>query len=80
VSLNIALSSFILGIFQPYAAWRGTKYKPEGGYKLACKLITSNLILYDDILAEEAKKCLLASLSKKTWDKYNSAWNAFKKF
>ncbi len=80
MSPNIALSSFILGIFQPYAAWRSTKYNPEGGYKLASKLITSNLIPYDDILAVEAKKCLLASLSRKTWDKYNSAWNAFKKF
>ncbi len=72
--------SFILGIFQPYAAWRRTKYNPEGGYKLASKLITSNLITYDANLAVEARKCILASLSRRTWEKYNSAWNAFRKF
>jgi hypothetical protein len=76
----MALSNHILGIFQPYAAWHKTKYNPEGTSNFANQLIASSLIPYDDNLAAEAKKCIMASLSRKTWAKYNSAWNAFKKF
>jgi hypothetical protein len=73
-------SVYFLGTFQPYAAWHKTKYNPEGANNFANQLIASSLIPYDDSLATEAKKCIMASLSRKTWAKDNSAWNAFRKF
>jgi hypothetical protein len=60
------LSDHIPGIFQPYAAWHKTKYNPEGTSTFANQLIASSLIPYDDNLAAEAKKCIMASLSRKT--------------
>ncbi len=38
------------------------------------------LIPFSSSLTAEANKCIMAALSRSTWAKYGSAWNAFKKF
>jgi hypothetical protein len=62
------------------AAWDKTKYSCTGNYKLAQALALKNTVPYSSKLTAGATKCISAALSRNTWSKYNSAWNAFKKF
>ncbi len=69
-----------LGQKTPKAAWGRAKYNDSGNYKLAHILATEDAVPYISKLSAEASKCISAALSRNTWSKYCSAWNAFKKF
>jgi hypothetical protein len=62
------------------AARGSSKYSSTGNYKLAHILVPSNTVPYSSELTTKANMCITAALSKSTWAKYCSAWNAFKKF
>ncbi len=64
----------------PIAAWGKTKYSCTGNYKLAQTLALKDTVPYSSKLTAGANRCISAALSRNTWSKYNSAWNAFKKF
>jgi hypothetical protein len=68
------------GLKVPKAAWDRAKYNGSGNYKLAHILATEDAVPYSSKLSAEASKCISAALSRNTWSKYCSAWNAFKKF
>jgi hypothetical protein len=62
------------------AARGSSKYSSTGKYKLAHILVPDNTVPYSRDLTTKANMCITAALSKSTWAKYCSAWNAFKKF
>ncbi len=69
-----------LGLKVPRAAWDRAKYNSSGNYKLAHILAPEDAVPYSRELSAEASKCISAALSRNTWSKYCSAWNAFRKF
>jgi hypothetical protein len=68
------------GYVKPYADWSRAKYNRTGSYQMAQLVNLEELIPFSSSLTAEANKCIMAALSRRTWAKYGSAWNAFKKF
>ncbi len=83
-SLGLNLMPFTktygLGSMIPYADWSRVKYNSTGIYRVANLVNLDKLIPFSGSLTAEALKLIKAALSRNTWAKYSSAWNAFAKF
>ncbi len=69
-----------LGSIIPYADWSRVKYNCTGTYRMASLVELDKLIPFSGSLTAEAQKLIKAALSRSTWAKYSSAWNAYAKF